>query len=176
MPSLNTLSLISITTLGHTVREEYDPRYILQLVAKVLSSQNRSLHQGFLPNLKILDYTGELRLRPGSYDDLYSLPSAGNPFHGPLHLVKFDLHPEVHIPQNMISCLSSLVERSVTVNVLSKSKDIFQSSIDYYRRTSIREDLGGDWADNLDFFFPDIYGLFSNCKVKGNTCYFDSDK
>ena len=144
MPSLNTLSLISITT---TTREECNPRNILQLLAKVLSSQNTSLHPGFLPNLKILDYTGELGLRPENYDDLYSLPPADNAFQGPLHLVKLDVHPEIYISKNMISYLSSLVERGVTVNVVSTSKDILQSSIDFYM---LKEDQSGDWADYLD--------------------------
>ena len=38
--------------------EDYDPlaRNILQLVAKVVSSQGTSLQQGFLPNLKTLEY------------------------------------------------------------------------------------------------------------------------
>ena len=48
----------------------------------------------------------------------------------------------------MISYISSLVERGVAVNVLSKSEDILQSSINYYE---FREDsLCWDWADNLD--------------------------
>ena len=52
MPSLNMLSLASInTTTEDPISESCDPRNILQLVAKVLSSQ------GFLPNL---EYTGEL--------------------------------------------------------------------------------------------------------------------
>ena len=138
MPSLNRLSMISETTTTRyfetTPKDYYDPRNILQLVAKVLSSQNTSpsLQQGFLPNLKILEYTGKLYLRPGNYDDLYSLPPADNAIHGPLHLLKLDLHPATRIPKNMISYLFSLVERGVTVNVLSKSEDILQSSIDYY--------------------------------------------
>ena len=148
MPSLNTLSIISITTLMNTTHEEYDPRIILQLVAKVLSSQSTSLQQGFLPNLKILEYTGELYLRPEKYGDLYPLPPADNAVHGPLHLLKLDLYPTFRIPENMISYLSSLVERGVTVNVLSESEDILQSSIDYYRR---RKDFScQDWTDNLD--------------------------
>jgi hypothetical protein len=151
IPSLNTLSIISITTTRHlqnTVPEDYDPRNILQLVAKVLSSQSTSLQQGFLPNLKILEYTGELYIHPGNYCDLYSLPLANNAVHGPLHLLKLDLYRTTRIPKNMISYLSSLVERGVTVNVLSKSKDILQSSIDHYRR---REDsLCQDWTDNFD--------------------------
>ena len=136
MPSLNILSLISITTLENTTREEYDPRNVLQLLAKILSSQNTSLHKGFLPNLKILNYTGELRQRPENYDDLYSLPPADKAFPGPLHLVKLDLHPEIYISKYMISYLSKLVKRGVTVNVLSKSKDILRSSIDFYRRVN----------------------------------------
>jgi hypothetical protein len=76
------------------------------------------------------------------------LPPADNAVHGPLHLFKLDLHPVTRIPKNMISYLSSLVERGVTVDVLSKSEDILQSSIDYFRR---REDyLCRDWADDLE--------------------------
>ena len=139
MPSLNTLS---ITTWGNTTRS------ILQVVAKVLSSQSTSLQEGFLPNLKILEYSG--RLLPGNYDDLYSLSPADNAVHGPFHLLKLDPHPATRIPKNVISYLSSLVERGVAVDILSKSdsEDILQSSIDYYRW---REDsLCRDWADNLD--------------------------
>jgi hypothetical protein len=149
LPSLNTLSIISITTLAaDTTPEDCDPWNILQLVANVLSSQSTSLQQGFLPNLKILEYTGKLYLSPGNYEDLYSLPPADNAVHGPLHLLKLDLYPATRIPKNMISYLSSLVERGVTVNVLSNSEDILQSSIDYYRR---REDfLRRDWIDNWD--------------------------
>ena len=146
MPSLNTLSLRSMTTTVHdTTPEDYDPQNILQLVAKVLSSQSTSPQQGFLPNLNILEYTGELYLRPGNYNDLYSLPPVDKAVHIPLHLFKLDLFPATRIPKNMISYLSSLVERGVTVNVTSYSKDILQSSIDYYRR---RKDF--DWTDSLD--------------------------
>ena len=146
MPSLNTLS---ITTLKKTTTlKNYNPRHILQLVTKVLSSQSASLQQGFLPNLNILEYTGKLYLYPRNYADIYSLPPANDAVHGPLQLLKLDLLPATRIPKNMISYFSSLVERGVAVNVLSNSEDILQSSIDYYR---CREDsLCQDWADNLD--------------------------
>ena len=151
MPSLNTLSIISITTIAEYYynTEDYDPRNILQLVAKVLSSQSTSLQQGFLPNLKILEYTGELYLRPGNYDYLYSLPPADNAVHVPLHLLKLNI-TQHRIPKNMISYLSSLVERGITVNVLSDwvSEDILQSSIDYYRCK--KDFLCRDWTDNWD--------------------------
>ena len=151
MPSLNTLSIISVTStreLGNIIPEDYDLRNVLQLVAKVLSSQSTSLQQGFLPNLKILEYTGLLYLRPGNYSDLYPLPPVDNAGHGPLHILTLDLYPATRIPENMISYLSSLVERGVTVNVLSKSKDILQSSIDHYRRR--KDSLCRNWTDNLD--------------------------
>ena len=151
LPSLDSLSLVSITTtLGNTNLNpsEYDPRNILQLVARVLSSQSTSLQQGFLPNLKILKYTGELYLRPGNYDDLYPLPPADNAVHGPLHLLKLNLYPTYRVPQNLISYISNLMERGVTVNVVSRSEDILQSSINYYR---LRKDSSDrDWTDNLD--------------------------
>jgi hypothetical protein len=137
MPSLTTLSLTSITTWDISAVEEYHPRNILQLVAKVLSSQNSSLQQGFLPNLKILEYTGELNLHSGNYDDIYPLPPADN-VHGPFHLFKLDLRPATRIRRSMISYISSLAERGVTVNVMSGPDDILQSSIDYYR---CREDF-----------------------------------
>ena len=149
MPSLNTLSIRSINTYSESATsEDYDPRNLFQLLAKVLSSQSTSLQQGFLPNLKILEYIGELHLFPGNYEDLYSLPPADNAVHGPLSLFNLDLYPANRIPKNMISYVSSLVERGITVNVSSGSEDILQSSIDYYRH---REDpLCRDWADNLD--------------------------
>ena len=152
MPSLNTLSIISTTSSlmysEDTTPEDYDPRNILELVAKILSSQCTSLQQGFLPNLKILEYTGELYLHAGNYEDLYSLPPADNAVHGPLHLVKLDLLPVTRIPKNMISFVSRLVERGITVNVLCGSEDILQRSINYYRRKE--NSLGQDWADNFD--------------------------
>ena len=144
LQSMSSLNSLSITTYFR----ECDPRNILQLVAKVLSSQSTSLQQGFLPNLKILEYTGMLHLHPGNYDDLYSLPPVDNAVHGPLHLLKFNLHPVTRIPENMISYLSNLVERGVAVNVFSKSEDILQSSIDYYRCR--KDSLCRDWADNFD--------------------------
>jgi hypothetical protein len=109
-------------------------------MAKVISSQSTSLQQGFLPNLKVLEYTGKLHLRPGNYDDLLSLLPANNAVHGPLNLVKINLTLP-HIPKNVISCLSSFVERGITVNIMFKSQDIFQFSIGYFRRSE---------ADNLD--------------------------
>ena len=149
MPSLTTLSIPSITTVtGATDPEECHPRNILQLVAKVLSSQSTSLQQGFLPNLKILEYTGKLHLHSGNYDDLYPLPPADNAVHGPLHLFKLDLRSTNRIPENMISYVSGLVERGVTVNVLSDSGDILQSSIDYYMCR--KDPLYRDWTNNLD--------------------------
>jgi hypothetical protein len=105
-------------------RESY-PGNILQLVAKVLSSQSTNL----LPNLEVLIYTGELRLGPGYYADLYPLPPADNAVHGPLRLLKLDLYPATRIPKKIISYFLSLVERGVNVNVLSRSQDITQSSI-----------------------------------------------
>jgi len=153
MPSLNTLSIISITdTWGNapsrfTPSEDFDPRNILQLAAKVLSSQSTSLQQGFLPNLKILEYTGKLDLRPEYCDDLHSLLPDNSAVHGPLHLIKIDL-TQHRLPKKMVSYLSSFVERGVTVNVMSKSEDALQPSIEYFRR---REDFfGQDWADNLE--------------------------
>ena len=150
MPSLNKLSIISLSSTSLedlTPEDYYDPRSILELVIKVLSSQSTS-QQEFLPNLKILDYSGELCLHPGNSDELYSLPLADNAVHVPFHLLNLDLYPATRIPENMISYLSSLVERGITVNVLSNSEDILQSSIDYYR---CRKDaLYRDWADNLD--------------------------
>jgi hypothetical protein len=151
MTSLNTLSLISVTTpicSGIITPDDYNPRNILQLVAKVLSSQNTSLKEGFLPNLKTLECTGRFNLHPGNYSDLYSLPPADNAARGPFHLLKLELHPATRIPKNMISYISSLVERGVTVKVLSDSKDILQSSIDYYRCR--KEFMCRDWADDLD--------------------------
>ena len=146
MPSLKKLSLSS-TSFEDTTRENYDPRSILELVAKVLFSQSTS-QQGFLPNLKILEYSGKLYLGPGNYVDFYSLPPVDNAVLGPFHLLKLDLNPATRIPINMISYLSSLVERGVTVKVISGSENILQSSIDYYR---CREDsLHRDWTDNLD--------------------------
>ena len=151
--SMNTLSIISITeTATHfdnTTPEDYDQRRnILQLVAKVLSSQSTSPHQGFLPNLKILEYTGMLRIPSGNLDDRYSLPPAGDNAVHALHSFKLDLHPVTRIPKNMMSYFSSLEERGVTVNVLSNSEDILQSSIDYYKHQE--ESLCRDWADNFD--------------------------
>ena len=143
--SINTLS---ITSFFDYKLENHDPWNILQLLAKVLSSQSSSLQQEFLPNLKILEFTGELRVPAGNLDALYTLPPADNPVRGPLHLFKLDLHPITRVPQKMMSYLSSLEERGVTVNVLSDSEDILQSSIDYYRRRE--ESLCRDWADNLD--------------------------
>ena len=150
MLSLNTLSIISTTTTWYseiTTPEDYDPQNIFQLVAKVLSSQSTSL-QGFLPNLKVLEYTGRLDLRPKILDGLCCLLPPNNAVHGPLHLLRLDLHPATRIPITLISYFSCLVERGVAVNVLSKSEDILQSSIDYHR---FREgSLCWDWADNLD--------------------------
>ena len=147
MPSLNTLSIISITTtpayLKNITDADYFPQNIMQLLAKVLFSQSTS--QGFLPNLKILDYSGKLRLFPG---DRYCLPPSDNAVHGPLHLLRLNIHPVTRIPKNMISYLSSVVERGVAVNALSDSQDILRSSIDYYRYR--KDSLTRDWADNLD--------------------------
>ena len=141
LKSMNTLTKISIT-------KDYDLWNILQLVAKVLSSQSTSLLQGFLPNLKILEYTGMLRLPARNLEYLYALLPSNNAVHGPLHLFKLDVHAMTRIPKKMMSYFSGLEERGVTVNVLSNSEDILQSSIDYYRRRE--ESLCLDWADNLD--------------------------
>ena len=138
-------SMPSLTALSISTLERYHPPNILQLVAKVLSSQSASLQQGFLPNLKILEITGELYLRPGDYDDLCPLPPAHNAVHGPFHLLKLNLCSTTRIPEKMISYISNLAERGVEVNVSSDSEDILRSSIDYYR---CRKDF--DWADNFD--------------------------
>ena len=151
MPSLNTLSITSITATRYSriaTPEDCDPRNILQLVAKILSSQSTSFQQGFLPNLEVLEYTGNLNLRPESVDDLCPLPSTDNAVHGSLRLLKLNFRRATHIPKKMISHFSSLVERGITVKVLSSSEDILQSSIDFYRRK--RDSPHRDWTDNLD--------------------------
>ena len=151
MPSLNTLSILSTSFLDAiTTHEDCDPRTLLQLVAKVLSSQSTSLHQGLLPNLKILEYTGELHLYPGNYENLYSLPPADNVVHGSFHLLKLNFHRlgTNRLPENMISYLLSLEKRGVTVNVPFGSSDILQSSINYHKRR--KESLCRDWIDNFD--------------------------
>ena len=152
IPSLNTLSLrsIDIGTLAVTSPDDHDSRNIFQLVAKVLSSQSTCLRQGFLPNLKILEYSGNLYyLRSGNYEDVYPLPPVDNAVHGPLQLLKLRLHHSItRVPKKIISYISSLEERGVTVNVLSYSENILQSSIDYYK---CREDfLYQDWTENFD--------------------------
>ena len=150
LPLLNTLSIRSIQILANTSPDDYDPRNVFRLVAEIFSSQSTSLQQGFLPNLKILEYTGKLYyLRSGNYEDLYPLPPVNNAIHGPLQLLKLDLHYlTTRVPKKMMSYISSLGERGITVNVLSDSKDILQSSIDYYKR---KEDfLSQDWTENFD--------------------------
>ena len=149
--SINTLSKISITETDDypNPEDDHDLWNIFQFVANVLSSQ--STH-GFLPNLKILEYNGMLRLPAGNLDDLvYDLPPADD-VHGSLHLFKLDLDPMARIPRNMMSYFSglqaSLQERGVTMNVLSNSEDILQSSIDYYR--SKEEFSSKDWADDFE--------------------------
>ena len=149
MPSLDSLSLRSITTTSEiTSPEDYDPRNILQLLAKIISSQSTSPPQVFLPNLRFLEYNGELYLPPGDYTDLYSLPPADNAVHGRLRLFKLDLFPASRIPINMLSYLWSLVERGVSVMVMSDLEDILQSSINYY--VCRRDSLCQDWTDNFD--------------------------
>ena len=138
MPSLNTLSIISTTRrfVKTTTPEDYDPRNIFRIMAKVLSSQSASLQEGHLSDLKILEYTGELYLCPGNYDDLYSslysLPSADNAVHGPLHLVKLDLHPATRLPETMIYLSSLVVTENVSLHPSDLEK-IIQPSINYYR-------------------------------------------
>jgi hypothetical protein len=152
MPSLTKLSIISITT-EITTLEEYHPRNILQLLAKVLSSQSTSPQRGFLPNLKILEFTGKLYLHSGNYDDIYPLPPVDNTVHGPFHLFKLDLYPITRIAGSMIPYISSLAERGVTVNVVSGSEDILQSSIDYHRCKEDSLTRSRGWSDNLDLSF-----------------------
>ena len=152
IPSLNTLSIqsIAIGTSAIAFPDDHDSRNIFRLVAKVLSSQSTSLRQGFLPNLKILEYTGELYYLPSGnyYEDLYPLPPVDNAVHGPLQLLSFDFHSITRVPKKIISYISSLEERGVTVNVLSYSENILQSSIDYYK---CKEDfLCRDWTENFD--------------------------
>ena len=111
-----------------------------------------------------------LCLHPEIFDDLYSLPLTNNAVHGPLHLLKLDIHPATCIPENMISCLSSLVERGVKVNVLSKPEDILQSSIEFYRRK--RGSKYQDWTDNMDSnLFSWLLWVISVWKVKVNASY-----
>ena len=152
IPSLNTLSIrsLGIGALAITSPDDHDSRNIFQLAAKVLFSQSTSHRQGFLPNLKILEYTGELcYLQSGNYEDLYPLPPVDNAVHGPLQLLKLDLHSSrTRVPKKLISYISSLRERGVTVNVSSYSEDILQCSIDYYK---CREDfLCRDWIEHFD--------------------------
>ena len=96
MPSLNTLSLLSVTTPichGYAYRDGYDPWNILQLVAKVLSSQNTSLQQNFYQTSRLWNIPEGLIYIQEIYGDLYSLPPANNALHGPFHSLKLELHP-----------------------------------------------------------------------------------
>ena len=134
MPFLRTVSITSL-----------DAQNILQLVAKVLTSQNTILQEPFLPDLEVLEYSGPVQYP----ENPYPLPSSDNAVHGPLRLLKLNLEPKfTRIPKNFIPYFLSLAERGVTVNVLSGSEDILQSSMDYYRGRE--ESLSPDWADNLD--------------------------
>jgi F-box-like len=147
LPLIPSLKILLITSYPYRVSGD-DSWNILQLVAKVVSSQSTTIQQGLLPNLEVLEYTGQICLRPGNYAELFPLPSTDNAVHGPLRLLKFDLDPTGIIPENIISYFLSLTERGLTVNVLSGSRDILQSSIDYYR---LKEDpLAWDWVDSLD--------------------------
>ena len=102
--SINTLTISIMASEDYTSPEDYDLWNILQLVAKVLSSQSTSLQEELLPNLKILKYTGILRLPAGNLDALANtLPPADNAVHGPLHLFRLDLYPMTRIPKKMIS-------------------------------------------------------------------------
>ena len=130
LPLIPSLKTLSITAYTHRASED-DSRNIVQLVAKVVSSQCTTIQRRLLPNLEVLEYTG--RIRPGNYAELFPLPPTDNTVHGPLRLLKLDLSPIARIPENIISYLLSLTERGDTVNVLSGSKDILQSSVDYYR-------------------------------------------
>ena len=147
LPLIPSLKTLSITAYTHRASED-DSRNIVQLVAKVVSSQCTTIQRRLLPNLEALEYTGQLRLCPGNYAELFPLPPTDNAVHGPLRLLKLDLSPIARIPENIISYFLSLTERGITVNVLSRSKDILRSSIDYYR---CKEDfLHWDWVDTLD--------------------------
>ena len=152
MISFRSINILSITSFFDSSQENYDLWNILQLMAGVLSSQSTSPQRGFLPDLQILEYTGNLRLPARSFflldALLYTLPPADNTVRGPLRLFKINIHSTTRIPKKMMTYFSSLEERGVTVNVLSKSEDILQSSIDYYRGRE--ESLCWDWAVNLD--------------------------
>jgi hypothetical protein len=95
----------------------------------LLTEQNSSMStriftksRGSAVNCKAISTSRKLEL-------YFPLPPADNVVQGPLHLLKLDLHPRTRIPKNIISYFLSLAERGVTVNVLSGSEDILQSSI-----------------------------------------------
>jgi F-box-like len=146
LPLIPSLKILSITAYDRVFED--DSVNILQLVTKVVSSQSTTIQHRLLPNLEVLEYTGQICLRPGNYAELFFLPSTDNAVHGPLRLLQLDLDPTAIIPENIISYFLSLMERGLTVNVLSGSKDILQPSIDYYRDKE--ESLCRDWVDNLD--------------------------
>ena len=117
LQSIPSLKVLSITTkMKNTSSKDYNTLNIFQLVAKVVSSRSASLQQGFLPNFEILKYTGKLHLH------LYPLPPVNNTIHGPLRLLKLDIHSATHISK-VISYIPRLGERGVAVNVLSNSED-----------------------------------------------------
>jgi hypothetical protein len=165
-PSLNTLSIRTI--------ERRPSRNILQLVGKVLSSQSTSCQQGFLLNLKILEYyeytDGNQVLGPGlgdlNYDDLYSLLPADNGVHGPLHLLKFNLQPSPRnshtIRKHDLLPLELGEARHHSECVVWFERDF---SVFYYRCR--KDSLCWDWTVtdfyNLDLsFFLDFYWGISN--------------
>ena len=83
--------------MKNTSSKDYNTLEIFQLLAKVVSSQSVSLQQGFLQNFEILKYTRKLHLH------LYPFPPVNNTIHGPLRLLKLDLHSATHIIKNAIS-------------------------------------------------------------------------
>jgi hypothetical protein len=111
---------------------------ILKVLGMIQSSQSNSFEPWFLPHLETLDYTGPLTFAVDlpiiiSRDPTHPLPP-DDAEQGPLRLIKIKICPAVCLPENAIPLVLGLMERGVTVNVLSNSKDILQSSIDYYRR------------------------------------------
>ena len=116
MLSLNTISITSITAtidVERATSDDYDLRNFMQLVVKILTSQSTSL--GFLPKLKVLEYTGKLWLRPGNYSDLYPLPPAADNavHHGPFCLLKLNIRPAIRIPENMANGVHYLFSQKI---------------------------------------------------------------
>ena len=119
---------------------------VLEIFARIITSQGKPTKQDFLPNIETLTFTGDWNFR----SDQVSYVSPIGPcipsyiFQRPLRSVTFEFQgPVRYLPEKVLFSLLALREYGITLNTASSAmKDLIQPSLDFYKEFRMRPGYG----------------------------------